>query len=158
MRIVLSYPTSTVGMLYPNLWLPEEQPYHIDYSRRGSLTMCPSAELELTPWGLTAIEGIHTLRIVELLPASGTYHYAVYNILGSPDLGAMAIPWSAWEAKVQMYDTTGLIATYQVPIEGSGQWWSVLEIDAYDGSVRGINTVGADPSPYGDTGQGCSAE
>jgi hypothetical protein len=42
-RIVLSYPTSTVGMLDPNLWLPEEQPYHIDYSRRGNLTTCPRA-------------------------------------------------------------------------------------------------------------------
>jgi hypothetical protein len=111
----------------------------------------------LTRGALVAIEGIHTLRIVELLPASGTYLYAVYNILGSPDLGAAAIPWSAWEAKVQVYDTTGLIATYQVPPEGSGQWWSVLEIDAADGSVRGVNTVGTDPSPYGDTREGCSA-
>ena len=155
MRIVLSYPTSTVGMLYPNLWLPEEQPYHIDYSRRGNLATCPRAELEL---GLSAIEGIHTLRITELLPVVGTYIYAVYNMLGSPLLGGAAIPWSAWDAQVQVYDTTGLIATYQVPPEISGQWWNVLEINAVDGSVRGINTVGADPSPYGDTGVGCSAQ
>ena len=145
-RIVLSYPPPDEGIPFPHLWLPEELPYHVYFNRRGSLTECPGAELEVTAFAL--LGGPQTVTIGELQPAAGNYLYAVHNFLGSP-----ALP--DWEARVQVYDATGLIATYQVPTGGSGDWWHVLEIDAADRTVHGLNILGADPSPYGDTAEGC---
>lgn len=61
------------------------------------------------------------------------------------------------EAQVQAFDSTGLIATFNVPTTGAGLWWKVLSIDGATGVITEINEIGNDPAPYPDTSVGCAA-
>ncbi len=134
-----------------HLWLPMELPYHVYYSRRGGLVFCPYAELDVDD---TSSFGPETITISQRF--DGTYNYAVYNYTGSPDL-------TESEAMVQLFDSSGLIATYEVPQGGGpagaggggGRWWHVFSLDGETGAVTEINTLGDDPAPYGDTDIGC---
>jgi hypothetical protein len=144
MRIVLSWGEDP-GDLDSHLWLPEELPYHLYFSRTGGLEQCPFASLDVDD---TSSFGPETVTITERLQ-TGEYAYAVYNYSGFPDL-------TVSEAQVQVFDSTGLIADFGVPQDGQGRWWTVLEVDASTGGITEINTLSDDPAPYFDTGEGCT--
>lgn len=134
-----------------HLWLPPEMPFHVNFSRKGSLITCPFAELDrddildlddVTP------EGTETITIS--MPLEGTYHYAVFNSSGSPQLAGLT-------ATVQVFDSGGLFAAFDPPNEGTGRWWNVLTIDGATGRVTEINQLtDDDPAPYLDTAAGCA--
>jgi len=122
-----------------------ETPYHVYYSRRGSLDACPYAALDVDD---TSSFGPETITITQRF-LEGTYVYAVHNFSGSPDL-------TASQARVQVFDSTGLIATYDVPTAGQGRFWHVLTINGQSGAITEVNQLGDNPEPYPDTDAGCS--
>lgn len=141
-RIVLTwgeYPRD----LDSHLWLPAEKPYHVYYGRKGSLIGCPFANLDVDD--MTSY-GPETVTIKERF--TGKYVYAVYNYSRSPDI-------TTSEARVQVFDSTGLIATFNIPTQGTGLWWYVMDIDGATGAITEINRIGDSPEPYPDTTAGC---
>lgn len=133
-----------------HLWLPEGTPYHIAYFRRGDLDACPFARLDRDD---TSSFGPETITIKQRF--DGTYVYAVYKYSGVGEL-------TESEAQVNVYDSTGLIATFNVPTTGTGRWWDVLRIDGTTGAITEINQIvdgdssgDPNPAPYPDTAMGC---
>ncbi len=145
LRLVLTWGGSPRD-LDSHLWLPIETPYHIYYSRPGNLDDCPFALLDVDD---TYSFGPETITIRERF-LQGTYVYSINNYSGSPSL-------TESEAQVQVFDSTGLIATLNVPTEGEGLFWNVLSIDGATGAITEINTLGGTPEPYPDTTIGCEA-
>lgn len=142
MRLVLTWGQDPRD-LDSHLWLPEETPYHIAYFRKGNLEVCPFAQLDRDD---TSFFGPETITIKKRF--EGTYVYAVHKYSGIGEL-------TTSEAQVNVYDSTGLIATFNVPTEGTGRWWNVLTIDGATGAITEINVIGDDPAPYADTDAGC---
>jgi hypothetical protein len=143
LRLVLTWGEMPYD-LDSHLWLPVEKPFHLFYARRGSLVACPFAELDVDD---TSSFGPETITIDQLF--TGIYRYAVYNWSGTP-----AITTS--EAQVQVFDSTGLIATFNVPTEGDGLWWHVLDLNGETGAILDVNQVTTEvPELYFDTNQGC---
>jgi uncharacterized protein YfaP (DUF2135 family) len=64
---------------------------------------------------------------------NGTYLYWVYNWSGTPSI-------TTSNAKVELYDSTGLVQTINVPTSGTGLYWNVLTLN-YDGSNFGVSIV-----------------
>jgi hypothetical protein len=145
LRLVLTW-GETPRDLDSHLWLPVDRPYHVAYFRRGDVENCPFAELDVDD---TSGAGPETITISQRFP--GTYLYAIHNFSGSPAL-------STSQARVQVFDASGLVATFNVPTEGAGLWWSVFTLDGVSGQITEINTLGDDPAPYGDTDMGCTGE
>jgi len=146
MRLVLTW-GQTPSDLDSHLWLPIEMPYHVYFGLRGSLEACPFAALDTddtTGFGPETI----TIRQRRL---EGTYIYAVHNFSGFPSLAESG-------AQVQVFDSTGLIATINVPTEGEGIMWHVLEIDGLTGGITEINEIGGYTEPYPSTDNGCAVE
>ncbi len=145
-RIVLTWGEQPED-LDSHLWLPDNTPYHVYYGNVGSADSCPFAFLDVDD---TDSFGPETITINQLYP--GTYLYAVKNFSGSPGFDVS-------EAQVQVFDSTGLIATFNVPTNNStDEWWKVLEIDGTTGSITEINEIVADdPSPYSNELNGCIA-
>jgi hypothetical protein len=143
LRLVLTWGESPSD-LDSHLWLPTDRPFHIYYSRRGNLLDCPFAGLDTDD---TTSFGPETITISQRFP--GTYTYAVHNFSGSPDI-------TTSQAQVQVFDSSGLVATYTVPTEGTGSWWNVLSIDGETGGITEVNTIGDDPAPYEDSDLGCA--
>jgi hypothetical protein len=121
-------------------------PYHVYYSRKGSAESCPFAQLDVDD---TTAYGPETVTIRQRI-TQGTYVYAIYNYSGFP-----AITESG--AQVQVFDSTGLLTTLNVPVTGEGRWWNVLTIDGATGAISEVNTITGDAAPYGDTTLGCDA-
>ncbi len=144
-RIVLTWGASPSD-LDSHLWLPTESPYHVAFSRPGDSDDCPFAELDQDD---TSAFGPETITISQRF-LQGSYLYAVHNFSGSPDLAAS-------QAQVQVFDSSGLIATFNVPAVGTGVWWKVLSIDGATGALTELNELGDDPAPYPDTDVGCGA-
>lgn len=145
LRLVLTWGAQP-GDLDSHLWLPMEEPYHVYYSRRGSVDVCPFAALDRDT---TTGFGPETITIKQRI-REGTYVYAIFNYTGAPEL-------TASEAQVRVFDSTGLIATVDVPTTGTGRFWKVLSIDGLTGVVTEINELGDTPEPYPDTDSGCAA-
>jgi hypothetical protein len=147
-RIVLSWGEAPTD-LDSHFWLPPERAYHIAYFRRGFDADCPFASLDVDD---TSSFGPETITVEQLFP--GPSLYAVHNFSGAPGFDVS-------EAMVQVFDSTGLLATYEPPnggVAGGGGgnvWWTVFSVDGETGGITEINTLGADPSPYGDTDLGC---
>lgn len=145
LRLVLTWGTAP-NDLDSHLWLPMELPYHLAYFRRGSLEACPNAALDVDD---TSGLGPETITIQQRV-AQGTYVYAIYNFSGSPSLTESG-------AQVQVYDATGLIASFNVPAQGEGRFWNVLSIDGANGAITEINQLTDSVEPYPDTAMGCEA-
>jgi uncharacterized protein YfaP (DUF2135 family) len=128
-----------------HLWLPIEVPYHVAYFRRGNLDECPFAALDVD---VVSGFGPETITISQRF-REGTYTYAVFNFSGSPALAGSG-------AQVQVFDSSGQIATIDVPNEGTGRWWHVLTIDGTTGAIAEISRIGDSPEPYPDTAAGCA--
>ena len=142
LRLVLTWGLNPRD-LDSHLWLPEAVEYHIYFSRRGGLSPCPFAVLDTDD---TSSFGPETITVAQRV--AGTYHYAVHQYAGSGDL-------TTSEAQVQVFDSTGLLATFSPPAAGEGRWWHVLSFDGSTGAITEVGTIGADPAPYPDTAQGC---
>ena len=55
---------------------------------------------------------------------------------------------------VRVYRGSSLVKTYNVPLEGEGDWWYVFELDGASGEIIDHNTlISASPSAY-DSGPG----
>ena len=142
MRLVLTWGVEPQD-LDAHLWLPSQTPYHLSFSRKGSLTACPFARLDVDE---TAGFGPETVTLSQRFV--GSYLFAVHQFSASGQL-------TASQAQVQVFNSSGLIGTFNVPTTGAGFWWRVLSIDGLTGNVTGINQLGGDPAPYPDTGSGC---
>lgn len=130
-----------------HLWLPEQQKYHIYYSRRGNVNACPFAALDTD---VTSGTGPETITIKQRIN-TGTYTLAVYNYSGSPDIATS-------QAQVQVFDSSGLATTIRIPTtQTAGQrWWKVLTLDGATGLVTEVNQIVADAAPYTDSTAGCT--
>ncbi len=91
--------------------------------------------------------GLETITIRERL-LQGMYVYVIYNYSGYTHLTESG-------AQVQVFDSTGLIATLNSPIEGEGRYWNVLSIDGPTRAITEINTLGDSSEPYQVTNGGC---
>ncbi len=146
-RVVLTWGEAPSD-LDSHLWLPPTVPYHVYYSRRGSLDACPYANLDVDD---RSSYGPETITVSQRV-TGGNYVYYVYNYSGSPDIAGSG-------AKVEVFDATGLIATFTVPDTGSGRYWHVFNMDGDTGSITEINEItDTDPRPYLDTSAGCGEE
>ena len=143
LRIVLSWGESPSD-LDSHLWLPQEVPYHVYFGRRGQLGECPFAELDTDD---TSSFGPETITIGQRV--NGDYRYAVFNFSGSPAL-------TTSEAEVQVFDASGLVTTFNVPTDGEGRWWHVMDIDGETGAITQVDEiVSSSPELYQDTAMGC---
>jgi uncharacterized protein YfaP (DUF2135 family) len=128
-----------------HLWLPMETPFHVFFARRGNLTACPFAALDTD-----ALFGFGPETITIKQRVEGTYPYAVHQFISTDG------PLATSGARVEVFDSSGLIATVNVPTDGTGEWWNVLTIDGATGAITEINQIGDDPRPSLDTGVGCA--
>jgi hypothetical protein len=149
LRLVLTwgeYPED----LDSHLWLPANVPYHLYYSREGDVDgevdECPYANLDVDD---TDSYGPETITITQTF--EGQYTYAIHNYDESP-----AITGSG--AKVEVFDSSGLIQELTIPTQGDGLWWHVLTFERQPSgaiNIDIIDQIGGDPAPYGDTDMGC---
>lgn len=129
-RIILSWgavPTDLDSHLFtPTI---EGSEYHIYYNSPGQESNQPFASLDVDD---TDSYGPETITLYQLF--AGTYTYSVHNFSESP-----AITTST--AKVTIYDSTGLLKSYNVPPEGNGDTWNVFTLDGHTGDITPINTI-----------------
>jgi hypothetical protein len=101
---------------------------------------CPYAELDVDD---TSSYGPETITIAQRF--NGTYTYAIYNYSGEASL-------TTSEAKIEIFNSSGLIASYDVPTSGDGRWWHVVDIDGATGLITEVNAIVAtSPESYQDT-------
>lgn len=144
LRVVLTWGADPRD-LDSHLWTPSQVPYHVYYppGNRGSTTQCPFAQLNVDD---TDGLGPETITIAQR--QTGQYRYAVHRFAGSGSLASSG-------AQVQVFGSSGLIATYSAP-SGTGDWWYVFNIDGATGGVQLVNQISnTEPSPYADTTSGC---
>ncbi len=128
-----------------HLWLPPTQPYHVYYNREGTTDGCPFSGLDVDD---TDSFGPETITISQKV-SGGQYVYYVHNFSGSPDLAGSG-------AQVEVFDSSGRIATFTAPDTGSGTYWHVFDLDGDTGAITEVNEItDAEPRPYLDTGAGC---
>lgn len=146
MRIVLTW-NANPSDLDTHLWLPSSRPYHIFYGERGEQNACPYAALDVDDRDGF---GPETLTISQRF-VGGDYIYAINQFAGAGDISSSG-------ARVQVFDSSGLIATFTPPVQGTGAWWNVMRISGATGAITEVNTIGASPGPYPDTASGCSSQ
>ena len=120
-----------------NLWLPPGQNQFWVFfclPLRGSLGEFPFAQLNRDD---SDGEGDETITIGQFFP--GTYLYIVSNFSHIFDPTAQTLAASG--AQVEVSDSTGLVATIDVPTAGTGEVWKVLEIDGGTGSMTVFNEI-----------------
>lgn len=125
-RIVLTW-GSTPSDLDSHLTGPEENTdslFHVYYGDRNS-------ELVNLDVDDTSSFGPETVTIERQI--NGVYRYSVHNFSNNNDSEL-----SASGARVQVFDTGGLIRDYQVP-DGSGNLWTVFDMEG--GNITTINTI-----------------
>ena len=143
LRFVLTW-GSEPRDLDSHLWLPPSMPYHVYFSRKGSLTACPNASLDIDD---TSSFGPEVITITGFSP--GTYRYAVNLFAGTGTLAGSG-------AQVQVFDVNGLVDTQIAPTTGgSDVWWYVYDVTS--SGVTPVNMIlpAASVAPYADTGIGC---
>jgi len=79
--------------------------------------------------------GPETITMYQLV--DGTYKYYVNKFSGMGDLAGCG-------ARVQIYDTDGLVQTLVVPTEGTGEYWYVCDVNGADGTITIVNQVQTD--------------
>jgi len=129
-RIVLDW-GATPSDLDSHLWTPniEGSAYHVYYSSRGSVSSAPYAQLDTDD---TNGYGPETITLTSQFP--GTYYYSVFNYSGSPDIKISS-------AKVEVYNSTGLVKEYIIPLSGEGRYWNVFSINGADGEITSIDEI-----------------
>jgi hypothetical protein len=127
-RILLAWGTSPRD-LDSHLWTPGGA-YHVFFGQPGSKTTDPFAILDVDDQDG---EGPETITIVQNYP--GIYKYSVHNWSGGGDSVL-----SASGARVELYDSSGIVDIWDVPT-GSGRWWNVFQLNAETGEVININEI-----------------
>jgi PKD repeat protein len=129
-RIVLSWGASPLDLdLHLKTPLIEGTTYHIYYNNKGSVSSPPYDTLDIDD---TESYGPETNTIYDLFP--GDYHCFVHNYSESPDI-------TTSNAVVQVYNSTGLIQTFQVPTSGTGLYWDIFTLNGSNGSINVINQL-----------------
>jgi|GEM_PF-2384151 len=130
LRIVLNW-GSTPADLDSHLRTPSigGSTYHVYFGDKGSATGAPYAILDHDE---TSGYGPETITISQFY--TGTYKYYVHRYSSDGSL-----PTSG--AVVQIYGSTGLLRTFQVPTTGSGDYWYVCDIDGTTRSVTSVNRI-----------------
>jgi hypothetical protein len=126
------------------LWAPTPTGHQqIYWNYRGDCFNDPYACLE-RDW--TQGFGPETDLITE--QSSGSYIYAVNYYADSIDINNAVPPITQSSARVEVYDTSGLLATFDVPTSGAGTWWHVFSMDGDTGILTPINVIDhGPPSP-----------
>jgi putative cell wall-binding protein len=140
LRVVLTWDDNPSD-LDSHLWLPASQPWHIFYGARGSLDACPFANLDIDD---TSGFGPETITVGQAVP--GVYRYAVHNFSGGETL-------SQSNAIVQVFDSVGLVATFEVPQNGTSAetYWHVFDVDVGAATLTPFNRLvpgQAEVQPY----------
>lgn len=126
-----------------HLWLPPTTPFHLFFSRRGDLNACPFANLDIDE---TNGFGPEVVTISNFQP--GQYEYVVEYFSGSGTLATSG-------AQVQVLNSAGVVATFNVPTSGVGNAWHVVSVDGTTQALTPVNTVFPSFQPYPDTASGC---
>lgn len=119
------------------LYLPPATPFQVFYRERGLLDAFPFASLDHDD---TDTLGPETITVTQSQP--GTYQLRVYAYTG---------PTSFAGAKMQVFDSSGLVQTVDAPSD-TGLGWNVLSFDGTTGAITVINQVTAAfqfPAGYG---------
>ena len=113
----------------------DDERFHIYYSSR-SPSNAGGSNLDVDD--VTSF-GPETLTLVP--PADGVYRYSVFNYSDQSSSGADGIATS--EARVEVYDTAGLVRTYTPPAAAGddGNTWRVFEMTIQDGTVAFTGSV-----------------
>lgn len=120
-----------------HLWLPTANPYHVLWTDRGDCSVFPFACLDVDD---TSGFGPETLTISER--EDGTYVYAVYLYNGEGTINTS-------QAKVQVYNNSGLVQEFTPPSTGNGRWWHVFNVNGSTGVLTPVNTISeSSPGPY----------
>lgn len=136
MRVVLTW-GATPSDLDSHLWLPASTPFHVRWNHRGNCTAFPYACLDVDD---VTSYGPETITIKQRY--NGTYVYAVYQWSSSGALTSSG-------ARVQVYNTNGLLREFRVPTSGSGRWWYVFDLNGASGAITDRNFITASsPGPY----------
>jgi hypothetical protein len=94
--------------------------FHVYYAGRGSFSSAPFAGLDVDD---VSSFGPETISITQM--NSGNYRYSVHDFTNRTSSTSTALSNSG--AKVQVYTSAGLIATFAVP-SGVGNLWTVFEM------------------------------
>ena len=106
------------------------QGYHIMYSNRGSSESIPFVTLDVDD---TNGYGPETITIKQAY--DGTYLYYIYKYSSNGT-------FSESGASIQIFNSPDCDGErIQVPIEGSGRYWYVCDINGEDGTINVINRV-----------------
>ncbi len=103
--------------------------FHIAYYNKGSSTSSPYAELDHDD---VTSYGPETITIYQQF--DGVYRYSVHRFAGSGSLTTTS------NAHVAVYRGNTLWKEYDVPSSGSGDVWTVFELDGTE--IRKIGTIG----------------
>ena len=130
-RMVLNWGSSP-NDLDSHLKTPEieGQTHHISYSNRGSADFAPFATLDVDD---TDGYGPETITIKQSF--SGTYIYYIYQYSSSGSFQESG-------GSIQIYNSPTCDGeTIQVPVDGSGRYWYVCDIDGESGDITVINQI-----------------
>ncbi|MCF7811232.1 carboxypeptidase-like regulatory domain-containing protein [bacterium] len=129
LRLVLSWQDEPEDLdSYLSTPLIEGSTYTVYYGDEGSVEYAPYAKLDIDD---TDGYGPETITIHHLF--TGTYKYYIHNYSGSPTMRNCG-------AKVQIYNTSGLLRTVYVPTTGDGRYWNVCTING-NGEVTVVNEL-----------------
>ena len=133
LRVVLSWGDSPAD-LDSHLYTPEieGQTHHVYYGASGAADGAPYAKLDVDD---TDSFGPETVTLYRTFV--GQYVYAVHNFSEAP-------PLTTSQARVELYDSEGLIRSWNVPVQGDGLWWEVFRIDGASLRVDSVNALIAD--------------
>ncbi|MGP8236222.1 MAG: immunoglobulin domain-containing protein, partial [Limisphaerales bacterium] len=105
--------------------------YHVYYppQYRGSLDSLPFAELNTD---VTNGYGPETITVAQFFP--GLYSYFVEKFAGIGDLNSS-------KATVEVYNEEALLTTFEVPTNGTGNFWYVCDIDGETMAISPVNEI-----------------
>lgn len=137
MRIILTWGLEPLD-LNAHVKTPEidEQRYHIFFASRGDSSEAPHVWFDRDD---ADSYGPETITFHQT--HSGIYYYFIYNFSQEPEL-------TVSEAKVSIYDRSGLSQTFNIPAEGEGLYWYVCDIDLRNNTITPINRIQeSEPGP-----------
>ncbi len=130
MRIVLNWGNAPDDLdSYLKTPAIEGSEYEIYFSNKGEAASAPYAVLDIDDRDAF---GPETITIYKKF--TGTYKYYVHNYSSTPDI-------TTSNAVVQVYNSSGLVTSVNVPTSGVGKYWNVLTVDGTTGEVSIVNEI-----------------